>query len=231
MKKIIVVTGANRGIGFEISKQLASYGNHVIMAARNKEEGNNACQELINQGYSCGYRHLDLEDPQSIHDFSKGLFADFDHLDVLINNAGVFLDKNTNSTKVDMEVIRKTMEINCFGAIDLSKTVLNLMKGSDDGRIINITSGLGAMNEMAGGYTAYRLSKVALNAFSQIYASDLSDTKIKVNSMCPGWVKTEMGGDSAPRSLEQGAETAVWLATNNEIGNGKFYRDKKEIDW
>jgi len=231
MQKTIVVTGANRGIGYEISKELAEMSNHVILAARNQESGEEAADKLKDQGHSCEFRLLDLEDSQSIHDFAKGLYRDYDHLDVLINNAGVFIDKDVPSTKVDMDIIRKTMDINCFGAVDLSKTLLNLLKGSDDPRIINMTSDLGAMNEMAGRHTAYRLSKAALNAFTQIYASDLSDTKIKVNSMCPGWVKTEMGGSGAARSLEQGADTAVWLATSNEVKTGKFYRDREEIDW
>ncbi|MEQ8926314.1 MAG: SDR family NAD(P)-dependent oxidoreductase, partial [Fulvivirga sp.] len=132
---------------------------------------------------------------------------------------------------VDMDTVRRTMQINLYGPMDLSKTLLNLLKGSAEGRIINISSGLGAMNEMAGGHPSYRLSKVGLNAFTKILSSDLSDTNIKVNSMCPGWVKTDMGGKGAQRSVEQGADTAVWLATAEDIPNGKFLRDRKVIEW
>ena len=130
-----------------------------------------------------------------------------------------------------MEVLNKTMQINLLGAIDLTKTLLNLLKGSTDGRIINISSGLGAMSEMGGGYTAYRLLKLGLNGFTRIFAEDIAQYDIKINSMCPGWVHTEMGGEQAPRSMAKGAETAVWLATVPDSPHGNFFRDKTAVPW
>lgn len=231
MKKNIVVTGGNRGIGKAIVEELAKLRHHVIIAARNEKTGKALEKQLVDTGYDARFLQLDQSKPEEIERFAKLLYSDYDRLDVLINNAAVFLDNGQSSTKVKMKDIKRTIDINLYGPIDLSKTLLNLLKGSTEGRIINVTSGLGAMNEMSGNHTGYRLSKVALNAFTQIFASDLRDTTIKVNSMCPGWVKTDMGGEGAPRSVDQGADTAVWLATAEMIPNGKFLRDRTEIEW
>lgn len=231
MKKRIVVTGGNRGIGHEIINQLGKAGHEIILAARNIKDGTKTADDFKNEGFDVQYRELDLANAKSIKAFAKSLYMDFDKLDVLINNAAVFLDNGKSSLSVEMEIIQKTMQINLYGPMDLSKTLVNLMKGSDDGRVINISSSLGSFNEMEGGYTGYRLSKVGLNAFTKIFSADLSDTKIKVNSMCPGWVRTAMGGEAAPRSVEEGADTAVWLATADEIPNGMFLKDRQKIDW
>ncbi|QSE99246.1 SDR family oxidoreductase [Fulvivirga lutea] len=229
--KTVVVTGANRGIGKQIVKELAEMGHHLIIAARDNKSGSQFATELKDSGYQVEFRKLDLENPESIHDFAKGLYTDYEKIDVLINNAAVFLDQGENVLSVAMDTVRKTVQINLYGPMDLTKTLINLLKGSEEGRIINISSELGAMIEMAGLHPAYRLSKVGLNAFTKIAADDLSETNIKINSMCPGWVKTDMGGKGAQRSVEQGADTAVWLATAEDIPNGKFLRDRKEIEW
>jgi NAD(P)-dependent dehydrogenase (short-subunit alcohol dehydrogenase family) len=149
---------------------------------------------------------------------------------VLINNAGI-ISSSKGVDKVGMDEIRALLETNFFGPLQLTQSLPPLLEKSPDGRIINISSGMGALHEVGCGYAAYRLSKTALNSFSAILAKDLAGTNIKVNSMCPGWVRTEMGGSNASRSVERGADTAVWLATAKEIPNGKFLRDRKVIEW
>ena len=231
MEKIIVVTGGNRGIGKEIVKQLASLGHRVVLACRNPESGKKAIENFENKGL-IDVKKLDLADHQSIHDFAKGLYTDYSRIDVLINNAGIFEDKNSSSANINYETLESTWQINTVGPILLSQTILNLLKGSDDARIINMSSGMGSVSSLStGGSPAYRISKAALNAYTQILSADLSTEKIKVNAMCPGWVHTDMGGQGAHRSVEKGAETAVWLATAPNIPNGKFLRDKEVIEW
>lgn len=231
MSKRIIVTGGNRGIGYQILLELAGKGHEIILAARNKEQGKKIAHDLNAKNLKVEFHQLDLEFSESINSFAEVISKEYNSVDVLINNAGVFQDRNNSSLSVDMEALKRTMQINLYGSIELSKLMIDILKKSQEGRIINMSSGLGALHDMGGGYTAYRLSKAGLNAFTKILASDLTGTNIKVNAMCPGWVKTDMGGKSAPRSLEQGADTAVWLATAENIPNGKFLRDRKEIQW
>ncbi|MTI23002.1 SDR family oxidoreductase [Fulvivirga sp. RKSG066] len=231
MQKTIVVTGGNRGIGREIVRQLAKLNHQVILACRNIKDGEEAVREFDNTS-NIEVKELVLTDQQSIHDFAKDLYSRYEKIDVLINNAGVFEDDGVSAKNIDYGVLQSTWLINTVGPILLSQTILNLLKGSDEGRIINMSSGMGAIASLsAGGSPAYRISKAALNAYTQILSADLHDTNIKVNAMCPGWVKTDMGGHGAHRSVEKGAETAVWLATAEDIPNGKFLRDKVVIDW
>ena len=150
---------------------------------------------------------------------------------MLINNAGIFQDGNHTLETLPEEVFDRTLQTNFIGPVKLTRALLPLIRKGSDARVINISSGLGAMNEMSGGYGSYRLSKAALNAATQVYAAELMSDGIKVNSMCPGWVKTDMGGAGASREVAHGAETAVWLATATDIPNGKFLRDKQVIEW
>lgn len=139
--------------------------------------------------------------------------------------------KNSDTTTVSKTVLQETMETNFFGPFLMSQSFLPLLKKSPSGRIVNISSGMGALSEMGKGHAAYRISKTALNGVTTAMAADLAETKIKVNSMCPGWVRTRLGTDAAPRDTTKGAETAVWLALADNIPSGKFFRDMKEIDW
>ena len=132
---------------------------------------------------------------------------------------------------VNIEEVKRIMETNFYGPMRMNKTFLPLLKKSDEARIINISSGMGALNSLTGGYAGYRLSKTGLNAQTILLSHELKQTGIKVFSVCPGWVKTDMGGKSAPRPVEKGAETAVWLATEKNPASGKFFRDKKIISW
>lgn len=221
----IIITGGNRGIGKQIAKDLATQGHEVILTARNPEKGRQAADEA-----GATFRQLDVSDPASISSFASTYATQDDSLDVLINNAGIFQDKNKPAHNPDFDVIRKTIETNLLGAWQLTVAMLPMLRKSGDARVINMSSGLGAIKEMGGQYPGYRLSKVGMNAMTRMIYAELGD-QIKINAICPGWVKTDMGGEGAHRSLAQGAETAVWLATNPEIPNGKFLRDKEVIEW
>ena len=230
MSKTIVVTGGNRGIGFEICRKLAAMGYHVVLTARDPQKGLQAQNQLEAEGLSVVLKTLNVADQESIDHFVRDLKTEYDRIDVLINNAAVSQDQGYDSTDIPMELMKETMQINFYGAMSLIQALLPFIKKSNDGRVVNISSGMGAVSSMGGGYPGYRISKVALNALTQILATDLHG-EIRVNSMCPGWVRTDMGGKNATRSVEKGAETAVWLATATDIPNGKFLRDKQVIPW
>ena len=232
-----LVTGANRGIGFEICRQLAKNGINVILSCRNKTKGLIAVQKLKQEGLEIDFHQLDVADIQSINsivDFIKKKYNE--KIDILINNAGIALHKNDSSDgsifKTKLDTIRTTMETNTYGPLLLCQTLVPFMKKNNYGRIINISSGLGQLSEMSGKCTAYRFSKVCLNALTRILNSELAEYNLLVNSMCPGWVRTDMGGANATKSTEEGAETAIWLATLPDNGpRGLFFRDKKPIPW
>lgn len=229
MKKITLVTGANKGIGLEIARQLINLGHYVILGIRDQQKGEKALK-ILNSDLA-ELRVLDVADPGSIINAFEEITKKHVHLDVLINNAGVLTDQGYELADVPMEVFNEIMNINFYGPLHMIRTFLPLLKNASDARVVNLSSGLGALNEMGSGYPGYRISKAAMNAMSAIFGVELSKYGIKVNSMCPGWVKTDMGGPGASRKPEKGAETAVWLATASDIPNGKFLRDKKVIDW
>lgn len=227
MSKKILVTGSNRGIGLEICKQLGALGHHIIFTARNTKKGLESESDL--RQFDIEFFQLDVEEFASMETFVHALSRHTDTIDVLINNAGVLLDSGHHLRDMPMEIIDRTMNINFRGPLQLTKMLLPFLKNSQDPRVINISSGMGALNTIGGGNAAYRMSKTALNAFTAVLA--VEEPGIKVNSMCPGWVKTDMGGANASRTVEKGAETAVWLATASDIPSGKFLRDKKVIEW
>jgi len=233
MNKIVLVTGSNKGIGLEIVKQLAKLGYNVILTSRNESLGLNSVNKLKEEGLNVDYHQLDVVDDNSIDNAYKYVENKYGKLDVLVNNAGVFLENQENSSffNSDIEVIKDIMEVNFFGVLKVSKKFVNLLKKSNDPRIINLSSGMGQLINMGGGYIGYRISKASLNALTKIMSNELKVYNIKVNSMCPGWVKTDMGGPNAVRELPQGADTAVWLATVENSPTGKFFRDRKEIPW
>ena len=231
MEKIALVTGANRGIGLEISKQLAAQGITVVLTARNMQTGRPLVNELRQQWKHTWFHQLDVTDEASIQDLYNYLAEDCGHLDILINNAGIFIDDGLSALNITLDSMRQTMETNLYGPMRLVQVMIPLLKRSDDGRIINLSSTMGQLSSMAGRSPAYRISKAALNALTVILADELNGTKVKVNSMHPGWVRTEMGGSTAPKSVEDGSDTAVWLATADNIPNGQFVQDRKVIAW
>jgi NAD(P)-dependent dehydrogenase (short-subunit alcohol dehydrogenase family) len=231
-KRIAVVTGANRGIGCEICRQLAKRGARVVLTARDEAKGRAATEELTGQGLEVLFQPLDVNDEASVRALAVYLRDELHGVDILVNNAGVFLDQKRGGLDVPMAVVRDTLETNLLGAWRLSQALIPQMRQHGYGRIVNVSSGLGAMSEMSGGYSAYRISKAALNALTRIFADELRGTNILVNAMCPGWVKTDMGGPNATVPVEKGADTAAWLATLPDGGpSGGFFRDRRLIAW
>jgi NAD(P)-dependent dehydrogenase (short-subunit alcohol dehydrogenase family) len=227
--KTVLVTGANKGIGFEICRQLGALGYHIILSARNKEKGLAAADSLKKQNMKIDFLKMDVSLEKSIAE----AFIEFEKfktkLDVIINNAGILLDK-TDILKLNIDLLEKTICMNTFGTFWATKTFLPSL--NNGGRIINISSGLGSLNEMSDYAPAYSISKAAMNAITRQYAFVLKDKNIAVNSVSPRWVRTDMGGANATRSAAEGADTAVWLASEADIKlTGKFFRDRKEISW
>jgi NAD(P)-dependent dehydrogenase (short-subunit alcohol dehydrogenase family) len=227
----ILVTGANRGIGFEICRQLAERGAQVVLTARKPEAGQAALSKLASQKLLARFHPLNVTDSASITALRDFLERTFGRLDVLINNAGIITDEEASGLEVKLTTVRATLETNTLAPLHLAQTLAPLLKRSRAGRIVNMSSGMGALSEMQGGYAAYRISKTALNAVTGILAAELRGA-VAVNSMCPGWVKTDMGGANAERDVAQGADTAVWLALDAPQDlTGKFLRDRKVIPW
>jgi len=224
--KIVLVTGGNRGIGLEICKQLSELGHTVIMGSRSVEKGIEASRSMPT---NVDVQKLDITSKEDLANIRTYVDKEFGRLDVLINNAAILIGSH-RFTEVYLDTVRKIMETNFYGTWALSREMLPLLRKSDDGRIINVSSGMGALDDLTGGYAGYRLSKSSLNALTILMANELRGS-LKVNAMCPGWVRTEMGGSGASRSVERGAETAVWLALHPDIPSGKFLKDKKIISW
>lgn len=232
-KRLAVVTGSNRGIGFEVCRQLARKGLRVVLTSRDEARGRQAQAVLKNEGHDVLFHELDVTDKESVAAIAKYLEGEHDRVDVLVNNAGILLGKYDTSVLDEEEgLFRDTLETNFYGALRMSQALVPLMQKHRFGRVVNLSSGLGQLDEMGDGVSAYRVSKTALNALTRMLATAVEDDNILVNSMCPGWVRTDMGGSTADRSVEKGAETAVWLAMLPHDGpTGGFFRDKKSIPW
>ncbi|MDQ3302708.1 MAG: SDR family oxidoreductase [Actinomycetota bacterium] len=226
---VALVSGANRGIGREVVRQLAVRGVTTILGSRDEEKGRTAAEGIDGEVV---VRRLDVTDERGIQNLAHEVEEEFGRLDVLVNNAGVSMDSGRRGVNADLDVVRETLELNLFGAWRLCEAFVPLMQRNNYGRIVNVSSGMGALNEMGGGSPAYRVSKTALNALTRILASELRGSGILVNSVCPGWVRTDMGGSGAARSVEEGADTLVWAATLADNGpTGGFFRDRRPIPW
>jgi NAD(P)-dependent dehydrogenase (short-subunit alcohol dehydrogenase family) len=234
--RIALVTGANRGLGFEACRQLAQCGFHVVLTSRDSQQGEEATSVLCAEGLDIGYHVLDvtkLEHAARVRDF---VISEYGRLDVLVNNAGAFLEpEDASILDVPIESIGKTLDVNFYGPLRMIRAFVPVMKAKDYGRVVNVSSIGGSLALMAtqrGKMAGYRISKAALNAVTRLTAAAVRDYNIKVNSMCPGTLRTRMGGPKAPRNPAQGAETIVWLATLPRSGpNGKFFKDRKRLDW
>jgi NAD(P)-dependent dehydrogenase (short-subunit alcohol dehydrogenase family) len=228
--QIALVTGANKGIGYEIARQLGKKGFHVLVGARNPDAGNEAVASLKQAGASAEFVHIDVTDPKSIHQAAKEVAAKYDHLDALVNNAAIMED-DKNILDVEDDTVLGTFTTNTLGPLRVTQAFSPLLKKSSHATVVNMSSGLGQLSDMADTYPAYSVSKTALNAVTRQFAAVLKD-KVTVNSVCPGWVKTDMGGPNAPRSVEQGADTVTWLVTEAPRDlTGKFLRDRAVIAW
>ena len=232
-KKIAIVTGANRGLGFEIARQLMRHDIFVVVGCRSEPKAAMAVDDLRKEGANVAGHQLDVNDTKSVRRFCEHLEKAHGAPSILVNNAGVY-PEDTDAKVVDVptSVWRETLETNLFGAVRMCREVVPLMKKLRYGRIVNMSSGLGQMHQMGEGSPAYRVSKAALNALTKTLAAEVAGSGILVNSMSPGWVRTDMGGEQAPRSVEEGADTAVWLAMLPSNGpTGQFFRDRQPIPW
>jgi NAD(P)-dependent dehydrogenase (short-subunit alcohol dehydrogenase family) len=230
-KPVIVVTGGNRGIGFEVCRQLVGRGAQVVLTARQPQAGGEAIKRLAAEKLSAQFHPLNVTDPESAKALRDHLERTFGQLDVLINNAGIFSKEDGAGLSVKLDTVRATLETNTLAPLHLSQTMAAMLKRSSNARIVNVSSGMGALSDMQGGYAAYRISKTALNAVTGILAAELEGA-VAVNSVCPGWVKTDMGGANAERDVSQGAAGIVWLALDApQALTGKFVRDRKVIPW
>lgn len=265
--KTVLVTGANRGIGLEIVKQLDHKGFTIIMGCRNVDQNLKINHELSEKVH---IMQLDVTDDFSVKALSQVISNQFGVLDILINNAGISEYPTQNrmisglkqkmmfysptiynaskrvalwiqkgmitkikhtATNVSIDHVKMIMDTNLFGVWRVTQAMIPLLKKSCDPRVINMSSGLGSLYSLTGYYPGYSISKASLNALTLMFAKELENDRIKVNAMCPGWVKTDMGGLNAPRTVQEGADTAVWLAIDPDIKTGKLYQDRTIINW
>lgn len=265
--KIALVTGGNRGIGFEICRMLDNLEWKVILCSRNLSKGQKAALELSRNVI---VRQLNVTNETSIHDLYHFISNEISRIDVLVNNAGIgvyaqeskmisgikqkikkhfrgiyrtakkfqpYLNndqlyaENITAQHISIPKVKAIMDTNFYGPWRMIQICIPLLLKSSDPRIINVSSEMGALHNLSGLYPGYSLSKTSLNALTILFSNELKNRRIKVNAVCPGWVKTDMGGPDAPRTVHEGADTVVWLATVPEIESGKFYRDRQEIHW
>lgn len=232
-----IVTGANRGVGREVARQLIVLGYRVILTSRNEHKGKQTTSELKQQlgaiiPGDLLYHQLDVTDEESIQRLYRFILSEFTAVDALVNNAAILLDQYGRVIQTPLDIYRTTMETNVYAPLRLCQVFLPSMLERNYGRIVNVSSGAGQVKEMVNDMTAYRLSKIALNGLTQMLADSVKGTNVLVNAACPGWVRTEMGSPNAPRSAEEGAQSVVWLATLPDGGpQGGFFRDGQLLDW
>lgn len=235
--RIALVSGANRGLGFETARQLALLGYRVVLTARDLDKAEIAAQVLRGEQLDVVPHQLDVASDESCARLST-----LGTVDVLVNNAAVMAESDENPLAVGVlsrsalevapDLVRATFETNTLGTYRVIQALAPGMQDRGYGRIVNVSSGLGQLNEMLGGYPAYRVSKAGLNALTRIFASELREAGVLVNSVCPGWAKTEMGGSQAQLEPEEAVATIVWAATLPDDGpTGGFFRSKQPIPW
>lgn len=241
-KKVALITGANKGIGFETARQLGAQNITILVGARDEKRGAEAVQKLQAEGVDAQFLHIDMDDAVTFANAAKFIADKFGRLDILINNAGILLEPYVAVTALSVDNWRKTFETNVFAVIELTHTLLPLIKKSAAGRIVNLSSILGSLTlnslpdspiaTAATFNTHYNASKAALNMYSVHLANELKGTPIKVNAAHPGWVKTDMGGEHAPMELVDGAKTSVALATLGEDGpTGAYIHLGENLPW
>jgi NAD(P)-dependent dehydrogenase (short-subunit alcohol dehydrogenase family) len=255
--RVALVTGSDRGIGLQVCRQLGEIGYRVLLTSPNRTKGGAAARELRRQGANVTYYPLDVTNEREIRALRTFALRNFGRLDVLVNNAGVLLDEGRSRLEglmarclkkppkrvnvgegpsvlvIHLNVVRVTLEINTLGPLQMCQAFVPLMMKSGYGRVVNVSSSRGQLNGMTdGGAPAYQMSKAALNTVTLMVADAVRGRNILVNSVCPGWTRTNLGGPEAPRSVEEAAETIVWLATLPDRGpTGRFFMDKEAIDW
>ena len=233
--KIAVITGATRGLGFAFSEKLASLGATVIMACRERESGIKSVEKLKAKGYDVVFKQCDFESVSEIDSLGASLASEYNHLDILINNAGVSIEPlDTTIETLDISLFDKTMAVNLRGTLWTISRLLPLLKKSPQARIINISSGLAQLSSpKTGPQISYSISKTAVNGLTWTFAHHLKNTNVSIFCTDPGWVKTDMGGPEAWLDIEQGIDTPIWLATEDisKLQSGLFYRERKVLPW
>jgi NAD(P)-dependent dehydrogenase (short-subunit alcohol dehydrogenase family) len=234
--RIALVTGANRGLGHEIVRQLATLGATTILASRDRAKGEKSAAALSALGLEVSSVPMDVDELGSISDAVTRVLGKFRRLDILVNNAGVLLDPEPGSTASVLQTTREQLlasfTTNTLAAFHTMQAVLPAMCEQGYGRIVNISSRAGQLDELRSGFPSYRVSKTALNSLTRVTAAEFKSRDIKINAMCPGWLKTAMGGANAPLTVEDGARTAIWLATLPPDGpTGGFFKDMKHLPW
>ncbi len=228
---VAVVSGANRGIGLEVVRQLAQRGMRVILGSRDLAKGEAAARPLTQEGLAVFPYQLDVADQQSVERLQAYVASEFGRLDVLVNNAAILYDTWEEGITADLDTVHTALETNLFGAWRMCEVFSPLLRQSHAGRIVNVSSEGGSLTSMGGGTPAYSVSKAALNALTRILAAELASSGILVNAICPGWVATDMGG-AGGRPVSEGAAGIVWAATLPQHGpTGGFYRDGKPLSW
>ena len=232
--KTALVTGGNKGIGFAICKGLLDRGFKVFLAARDTEKGKTAIEKLSTDNNSVQLVEVDVTDDKSIKNAVDSVSQKTDSLNVLVNNAGIYPDlrgseQGVHILTVSRNLLIKTMNTNAFSPVRLTQAFLFLLQKANNPKVINVSSGNGQLDGISANVPSYSLSKLALNGATILLSDALKSKNIAVYAMCPGWVKTDMGGSSAPRTSEEGADTAIWLATEASISeSGKFFRNRTE---
>jgi NAD(P)-dependent dehydrogenase (short-subunit alcohol dehydrogenase family) len=231
--RVALVTGANRGIGLEVARQLATRGFTPLLGSRDAQKGAEEAARLSKQnGLKVIPVQLDVTDQQSIDAAKLMVEERFGKLDVLVNNAAILYDSWQRAESASLDTVREALETNTLGPWRMCQTFIPLLRRSEHARIVNVSSESGSLTMMGGGTPAYGVSKAALNVLTRKLADELRPARILVNSVCPGWVATEMGGPDAPRTVEEGAASVVWAATLPNGGpTGGFFRDGQPLAW
>ena len=231
-EQVALVTGANRGIGLGVVRHLARLGFTVILGARDSAKGEEAARQIDEAGLRIFPERLDVTDQKSIDELKSSVEVRFGRLDALVNNAAILYDSWQRPANADLNTVREAFETNTLGAWRMCQAFIPLLRKSEHGRIVNVSSESGSLTVMGAETPAYSVSKAALNALTRMLADELRSSGILVNSVCPGWVATEMGGPQAPRSIEEGAASVVWAVTLPDTGpTGGFFRDGEPLAW
>ena len=231
MDRVALVTGANRGIGLEVCRQLAQRGYVAVLGARDPARGDRAAAELRDQGLDVRACELDVANAASVEAAAAWVRSELGRVDAVVNNAAILYDTWQRGVDADLDQVQAALDTNLLGAWRVVQALLGLLRQSPAGRIVNVSSGAGALNDMGAGTPAYRTSKAALNALTRILAAELSGDRILVNAICPGWVATDMGGPGG-RSVAKGAAGIVWAVELPDDGpSGGFFRDGRPLAW